>query len=134
MLAGARGVYAMAQWGRLPPQEVCRARGFSEGSMPAVTTLHYAFRRLDTLGCEAELCAWATPALGAADRQVILDGKALRGIHGAEVPGVRVVAISAPAARLVRAQAGGQDPRGAGWDGGRAGATQAGDGTRRGQP
>jgi len=114
MLAGARSLYAIAQWGRLPPPEVCRALGFSEGSMPAVTTLHYAFRRLDTLGCEAELCAWATPALGAADRQVILDGKALRGIHGEELPGVRLVAISAPAAGLVLAQAGGQDPRGAG--------------------
>src|SRR5260370_1106511 len=50
MLAGARRLYAIAQWGRLPPPEVCRALGFSEGSMPAVTTLHYAFRRRDTLG------------------------------------------------------------------------------------
>jgi hypothetical protein len=113
MLAGARSLYAIAQWGRQQPPEVCRALGFSEGSMPAVTTLHYAFR-LDTLGFEAELCAWATQALGAADRQVILDGKALRGIHGEELPGVRLVAISAPAAGLVLAQAGGQDPRGAG--------------------
>src|SRR5258708_14683423 len=117
MLAGARSLYAIAQWGRLPPPEVCRALGFSEGSMPAVTTLHYAFRRLDTLGCEAELCAWATPALGAADRQVILDGKALRGLHGAGLTRARLVPVYAPSAGLLLAQAGGQDPRGPGYAG-----------------
>src|SRR5258708_16502870 len=98
----------MARGGGVRPAEVGRAVGVSEGRMPGVTPLHYAFRRLDTLGCEAELCAWATPALGAADRQVILDGKALRGIHGEELPGVRLVAIYAPAAGLVLAQAGGR--------------------------
>src|SRR5258708_11918651 len=79
MLAGARSLYAIAQWGRLPPPEVCRALGFSEGSMPAVTTLHYAFRPLGTLGCGGELCASATPALGAADREWVPGRKAHRG-------------------------------------------------------
>jgi len=114
MLSGARSLYAIAQWGRLQPPEVRRALGFAAGGMPAATTLHYAFKRLDTAGFEAALQAWAARALGTADRQVVLDGKALRGIHGEELPGVRLVAVYAPEAGLVLAQAGGQDQRGAG--------------------
>jgi len=83
-------------------------------SLPAATTLHYAFKWLDTTGFEAALQAWAAEALGAADQQVVLDGKALRGIHGEELPGVRLVAVYAPVAGVVLAQAGGQDHRGAG--------------------
>jgi hypothetical protein len=114
MLAGARSLYAISQWGRLQPLEVRRALGFPEGGMPAATTLHYVFKRLDTTSFEAALQAWAAEALGPADRQLVLDGKALRGIHGEELPGVRLVAVYAPAAGLVLAQAGGQDQRGTG--------------------
>jgi hypothetical protein len=46
----------------------------------------------------------------------VLDGKALRGIHGEELLGVRLVAVYAPEAGLVLAQAGGQDQRGTGPD------------------
>jgi DDE family transposase len=114
MLAGARSLYAIAQWGRMPPPEVRRALGFPESAMSAATTLHYAFKWLDTTGVEAALHAWAAEALGAADQQVVLDGKALRGIHGEELPGVRLVAVYAPVAGVVLAQAGGQEHRGAG--------------------
>jgi DDE_Tnp_1-associated len=119
MLCGARSLYAIAQWGRLQPQQVRRALGFApaaggEVRMPAATTLHYAFKRLDVAGFEAALHAWAVTALAPTDRQLVLDGKALRGIHGEELPGVRLVAVYAPEAGLVLAQAGGQDPRGAG--------------------
>jgi hypothetical protein len=114
MLAGARSLYAIAQRGRMQPAEARRAMGFPESAMPAATTLHYAFKRLDTTGFEAALQEWAAEALGAADRQVVLDGKAPRGIHGDEAPGVRLVAVYAPLAGLVLAQAGGPDQRGAG--------------------
>lgn len=87
MLAGARSLYAIAQWGQMQPPEVRRALGFPESAMPAATTLHYAFKWLDTTGFEAALHAWAAEALGAADQQVVLDGKALRRIHGEELPG-----------------------------------------------
>ena len=82
--------------------------------MPAATTLQYAFKRVDTAGFERALQAWTAGALGPADRQVVLDGKALRGIHGEELPGVRLVALYAPEVGLLLAQAGGQDQRGAG--------------------
>ncbi len=41
MLCGARGLYAMAQWGRLQPEAVRRALGLWGARMPGVTTLHY---------------------------------------------------------------------------------------------
>jgi hypothetical protein len=109
MLAGARSLYAISQWGRLPPLAVRHALGFPEGDMPAATTLHYVFKRLDVAGFEAALRAWTAQALDTRTQQVVLDGKALRGIHGEELPGVRLVAVYAPEAGLVLAQAGGQD-------------------------
>lgn len=114
MLAGARSLYAIAQWGRLQPLEVRRALGFAERGMPAITTLHYVFKRLDAAAFEAALSAWAAHTLPLGDRQLVVDGKALRGIHGEELPGVRLVAVYAPEAGLVLAQAGGPDQGGAG--------------------
>lgn len=113
MLCGARSLYAIAQWGRLQPEAVRRTLGFRGAQMPGSTTLHYVFRRLDVGAFERELQAWAAQRLDAGTEQVVLDGKALRGIHGEELPGVRLVALYAPEAGLVLAQAGGQDQRGA---------------------
>jgi hypothetical protein len=114
MLCGARSLYAIAQWGRLQPLEVRRALGFCGARMPGITTLHYVFKRLEVGAFEVELQAWAAHALDARTQQLVLDGKALRGIHGEELPGVRLVALYAAEAGLVLAQAGGQDQRGAG--------------------
>jgi DDE_Tnp_1-associated len=118
MLSGARSLYAISQWGRLQPPAVRHALGFGEGDMPmpAATTLHYVFKRLDVARFEAALQTWAAQTLDGHTQQLVLDGKALRGIHGEELPGVRLVAVYAPEAGLVLAQAGGQDPRGAGTD------------------
>jgi hypothetical protein len=114
MLCGARSLYAMAQWGRLQPEAVRHALGFRGLRMPGVTTLHYVFKRLDVVAFEAELQTWAAQTLDPGTQQLVLDGKALRGIHGETLPGVRLVALYAPEAGLVLAQAGGQDQRGAG--------------------
>ncbi len=75
MLCGARSLYAIAQWGRLQPQAVRHALGFApaaaggDARMPAATTLHYAFKRLDVAGFEAALQAWALAALAPAGWQ-----------------------------------------------------------------
>jgi hypothetical protein len=132
MLAGARSLYAIVQWGRRQPPEVRAALGLPGGRLPTVPTLHYAYKRLDVEAFEAALTEWAAAALGAADAQLVLDGKALRGIHGEELPGVRLVALYAPEAGLVLAQSGGQDRGGAGADGGGARGGQGGGGTGRG--
>ncbi len=44
---------------------------------------------------------WANEALTEGDQAVAIDGKALRGIHGEEIPGVRLVAAYALEANLV---------------------------------
>jgi DDE_Tnp_1-associated len=113
MLAGARSLYAIAQWGRLQPEAVRRALGFNGAHMPGITTLHYVFKRLDVAAFERELQTWAAQTLDPRTQHLVLDGKALGGIHGEELPGVRLVALYAPEAGLVLAQAGGQDQRGA---------------------
>jgi predicted transposase YbfD/YdcC len=100
MLCGARSLYAMAQWGRLQPDTVRRALGFRGPQMPGITTLHYVFKRLAVAAFEAELQTWAVQALDADTQQLVLDGKALRGIHGEELPGVRLVALYAAEAGL----------------------------------
>ena len=111
MLSGARSLYAIAQWGRLQRPAVLRALGFTRERAPCVATLHLAFKALDAAAFEAALAGWAVANLGDRGRRVAVDGKALRGIHGEEVPGVRLVAAYADEAGLVLAQAGGKDRR-----------------------
>lgn len=108
MLSGARSLYAIAQWGRAQPPEAVAALGFTRASTPAVSTLHLVFRDLDAAAFEAALGQWARANLGA-EEAIALDGKGLRGIHGEELPGVRLVAAYADGAGLVLAQSGGPD-------------------------
>jgi hypothetical protein len=108
MLSGARSLYAMAQWGRLQPPEVVAALGFTRDQTPAVSTLHLVFRDLDAGAFEAALSQWAQANLGD-EEAIAIDGKGLRGIHGEELPGVRLVAAYGDGAGLVLAQSGGPD-------------------------
>ena len=112
MLSGARSLYAIAQWGRLQPPEVVAALGFTRPRTPAVSTLHLVFRDLDAAVFEAALADWAQTCLGAQAAAIAIDGKSLRGIHGEELPGIRLVAGYADAAGLVLAQTEGRDRRG----------------------
>jgi DDE_Tnp_1-associated len=117
MLAGARSLYAIAQWGRAQPPEVVRALGFTRARTPAVATLHYTFKALDVEAFERALEGWAAQVASGRVRgstvlaPLALDGKGLRGIHGEELPGVRLVALYDVHAGMVLAQKGGQDPR-----------------------
>jgi hypothetical protein len=114
MACGARSLYAIAQWGRLQPEAVRQALRFRELKMPGITTLHDFFKRPQIEAFERGSQAWAAQTLDPTTQRLVLDGKALRGIHGEELPGVRLVAFSGPEAGLALAQAGGQDQRGAG--------------------
>jgi DDE family transposase len=110
MLCGARSLYAIAQWGREHPPEVVRALGFTRQPTPGGATLHRVFKALDVDRFERVLAQWAQAALG--DRgqgeAIALDGKALRGIHGEQLPGVWLVAAYDVRTGLVLAQKGGQ--------------------------
>jgi hypothetical protein len=108
MLSGARSLYAIAEWGRLQEPAVVEALGFRRGATPCVATLHLLFKRLDARAFEAALSRWAQGQLGEAAEAIAIDGKGLRGIHGEELPGVRLVAAYGTRTGLVLAQAGGQ--------------------------
>jgi DDE_Tnp_1-associated len=110
MLSGARSLYAIAQWGRLQPPEVVQALGFTRPRTPTVSTLPLVFKDLDVAAFEAAVSQWAVQQLGDRGEAIAIDGKALRGIHGEELPGVRLVAAYATGAGLVLAQAGGPEP------------------------
>ena len=63
MLADARSLYAIAQWGRLQSAETVRALGFTRAKTPTVSTLHEVFKILDVVAFEAALAGWAQAAL-----------------------------------------------------------------------
>lgn len=107
MLCGCRSLYAIAQWGREHP-ELGQALGFTRSQTPCGATLHYLFKALDIEAFEGALRGWAQKNLGDAEEVIAIDGKGLRGIHRAELPGVRLVAAYAQKAGLVLAQKGGK--------------------------
>ena len=106
MLSGARSLYAIAQSGREHPQ-FAQSLGFSRERTPCVATLHHVFRRLDVDAFESVMGRWAQECLGEGEATIAIDGKALRGIHGGELPGVRLVAAYAGESGLVLGQKGG---------------------------
>jgi len=108
MLSGAKSLYAIAQWGRLQQPEVVRALGFTREQTPCVATLHLLFKDLDIAYFEQALQNWAQRNLGDRGKVIAIDGKGLRGIHGEEIPGVRLVAAYADEVGLVLTQKGGQ--------------------------
>ncbi len=109
MLCGARSLYAIAQWGRLQEPAVVGALGFTRTTTPCVATLHLVFKELDVEAFEAALRAWAQGQFGERKEAIAIDGKALRGIHGEDIPGVRLVAAYSDEAGLVLAQTGGKE-------------------------
>lgn len=107
MLEGARSLYAIFQWGRLQEPEVVRALGFTRDRTPTVSTLHLVFKELDVQAFEEALGSWAREQLGEHKEAIAIDGKGLRGIHGEQLPGVRLVSGYCDGAGLVLAQLGG---------------------------
>lgn len=116
MLCGARSLYAIAQWGREQPEAVVRALGFTRQQTPGVATLHRVFKALDVEAFETVLAQWAQVALGSRGEAIAIDGKALRGIHGEQLPGVRLVAAYDVQTGLVLAQKGGEAQHRSGGD------------------
>lgn len=112
MLCGARSLYAIAQWGREQPGAVVRQLGFTRQPTPGVATLHRVFKRLDVERFETLLAQWAQTALGergpVEGAALAIDGKALRGVHGEQLPGVRLVAAYDVQTGFVLAQRGGE--------------------------
>jgi len=108
MLSNAHSLYAIWQWGREQEPALVAALGFTRAKTPAVSTLHEVFSQLDVVAFEAAVQGWAQGQLGDRREAIAIDGKGLRGIHGEELPGVRLVAAYSDTAGLVLAQAGGK--------------------------
>ena len=110
MLSGARSLYAIWQWGRLQTPQVVRAMGFTRNKTPCVSTLHVVFSSMDARAFEAALGSWVQAHLPVDAKAIAIDGKQLRGIHGEELPGVRLVAAFSHESSLVLAQEKGAVP------------------------
>lgn len=108
MLSGARSLYAIARWGReVGRQEpaLLGALGVPAGQRaPCVATLHRVLKAPDVAAFERVVGEWLAQTGVAADAALAIDGKTLRGVHGPDVPGVRLVAADAHAADVVVAQ------------------------------
>lgn len=96
LLAGQRSLGAIAQFGRDHGAPLAHALGFRSGRTPCKATLSNLLRRLDVTAFEQALLRWLRarcPELGDA---LALDGKALRGTAGYEVPGAHLLTAYAP--------------------------------------
>ena len=106
MLCGARSLYAIAQWGRDQGAAAGEELGFPLGKTPSVATLHRVFKELDVAAFEGVLRGWVRDSGVDLGSVVSLDGKALRGIHGEEIPGVHLVSAYAAGSGAVLTQVG----------------------------
>ena len=107
MASGARSLYAIAQWGRMQDPATLRELGFTRERTPAVSTFHKVFTGMDVEAFEGALGEWIETQMGREEEAIAIDGKALRGIHGDELPGVRLVAAYSHHKGLVLGQKGG---------------------------
>ncbi len=98
VLCGARSLSAMAQWGRERVEddpELLTDLGLPAGRSPSVATLHRLFKALDVAAFEQAVGGWLARTGVAPGDALALDGKTLRGVHGAGVPGVHLVGAHA---------------------------------------
>lgn len=106
-LCGARSQAAIVQWARERLEDRPAALGvlgLPPGRRPSAATLSRVFRALDVAAFERALGGWLARTGVRPVEAVAVDGKALRGIHGEDVPGVHLVAAYAHEAGEVLAQ------------------------------
>jgi hypothetical protein len=107
ILCGARGLTAIVQWTEERQEDepaLLERLGLPPGRRPCAATLHRVLKRLDVDAFERAVGGWLARTGVAPRDPLALDGKTLRGIHGAEVPGVHLVAAYAHQAAVVLAQ------------------------------
>jgi hypothetical protein len=104
ILAGARSLYAISQFGRDRGEGFAAALGFTRPTTPCCATLHYLFADLNRARFEGAIRKWVGGRSQAGWRAVSIDGKTLRGTQGHEVPGVHLLAAYAHEAGAVLGQ------------------------------
>lgn len=107
ILCGARSLNAIAQWGRERIEDdpaFLLELGLPIGRSPCAATLHRVFKALDVAAFEQVLGEWLARTGIKPTDALALDGKTLRGVHGAGVPGVHLVGAYAHGARTMLTQ------------------------------
>jgi hypothetical protein len=107
ILCGARSLYAMAQWGRERVEDdptLLTELGLPAGRSPSVATLHRVFKALDIEAFEQAVGHWLAATGVQPTEPIALDGKTLRGVHGAGLPGVHLISAHAHGAGAILAQ------------------------------
>ena len=101
MLSGARSVYAIAQFGRDRGKCFAASLGFTHKKTIGCTMIHYLLTDLDRTAFEQAIRKWTSQQAKTGWTTVSIDGKALRGATGVELPGVHTLAAYAHEARIV---------------------------------
>lgn len=107
MLCGSIGQNAIAQWVRERAEDdpaLLTALGLPAGRVPCVATFHRVFKALAVAAFERARAAWLQQTGVAPGEALAVDGKAVRGVERAGVPGVYLVSVYAHAAETVIAQ------------------------------
>ena len=107
ILCGAHGLTAIVQWVEERQEEepaLLEQLGLPSGRRPCAATLHRVLKRLDVDAFERAVGGWLARSGVAPQDPLAVDGKTLRGVHGADVPGVHLVSAYAHGAAVVLAQ------------------------------
>src|SRR5438067_8087823 len=107
LVSGCRSLYAVAQWGRERVEDdpaFLVGLGLPAGRSPSVATLHRLFKALDVAAFERAVGGWLARTAVEPGEALALDGKTLRGVHGAGLPGVHLVGAHAQRAGALLAQ------------------------------
>jgi len=104
MLAGARSLEAIAQFGRDRGEAFAKALGYVHPTLPCKATFHNVFKSLGASSFEKALSHWLTGRAGQGWKKMSLDGKTLCGATGDQLPGVHLLAAFAHEAQSALAQ------------------------------
>jgi hypothetical protein len=95
MLGGARSLEAIAQFGRDRGESFAAAMGYTHRPLPCKATFHNVFKALGVTTFEKTLARWLAGRSAHGWRKLSIDGKALRGVTGEQLPGVHLLAAYA---------------------------------------
>lgn len=101
------GVTAIAQWAaerREDDPALLLELGLPPGRRPCAATVHRVLKALDADAFEQAIGGWLARTGVAPHDALAVDGKTLRGVHGANIPGVHLVSAYAHQAEVVIAQ------------------------------
>lgn len=104
ILAGARSLEAVAQFGRDRGPAFAAAMGYPRERTPCKATFHNVLKALGADAFERALGGWLARRRAAGWERVSLDGKTLRGAAGEGLPGVHLLAAYAHEAKAAVAQ------------------------------